>query len=181
MSEPSLGLEKLELWRVSVDFAVKVCKAILPVLPAEERYALAQQIRRSVQSIPANIAEGYGRFYYLDTIRFCYIARGSLEEVYTQLVLAQRLGYGVDLNYHEFFNQIQTIRKLINGYIAFLKKNKIGEKEPGTQHIIHESIADYELDESDQLPEQPFYQSTDSPINPSPDQPFDESTNQPFN
>lgn len=152
MSELSLGLEKLELWRVSVDFAVKVCKTILPVLPAEERYALSQQVRRSVQSVPANIAEGYGRYYYQDAIRFCYIARGSLEEVYTQLVLAQRLGYCLELNYQDFFNQIQSIRKLINGYIAFLKKNKIGEKEPGVAHTLKESPIDYEISE----PDQPF-------------------------
>ncbi len=50
-------------------------------------------LRRSVQSIPANIAEGYGRFYYQESIRFCYIARGSLEETFNHITLAQQLHY----------------------------------------------------------------------------------------
>ena len=87
------GLETLEAWKRAKDFAVKVCKEILPLLPAEERWSLSQQIRRAVQSVPANIAEGHGRFYFQETIRFCYIARGSLSETYTHLVVAYELGY----------------------------------------------------------------------------------------
>ncbi len=74
------GLETLLVWQKSLAFAVEVCKIILPKMPVQEKWPLVDQLRRSAQSIPANIAEGYGRFYFQESVRFCYIARGSLEE-----------------------------------------------------------------------------------------------------
>ena len=76
MSDKKTGIETLKVWQKAMDLAVKVYREIIPLLPVEEKYALASQLRRSAQSIPANIAEGYGRYYYQDNIRFCYIARG---------------------------------------------------------------------------------------------------------
>lgn len=87
------GLETLQVWQKAIALAVQVCKQVLPLLPVQEKWSLADQLRRSVQSIPANIAEGYGRYYYQDSIRFCYIARGSLEETFSHLTLARELGY----------------------------------------------------------------------------------------
>ena len=52
------GLESLDVWEKSVDFAVDVCQIVIPLFPDEEKWALSSQLRRSVQSIPANIAEG---------------------------------------------------------------------------------------------------------------------------
>ncbi len=75
-----------------MDLAVFICKDILPALSKEERYSLISQLRRSCQSVPANIAEGVGRYYYQDTIRSGYLARRSLEETYHHLILAIRLG-----------------------------------------------------------------------------------------
>ncbi len=75
------GLETLQVWQKSLAFSVGVCKNILPLIPAQEKWSLIDQLRRSVQSIPANIAEGYGRFYFQEGVRFCYVARGSLEEI----------------------------------------------------------------------------------------------------
>ena len=74
------GLDSLEVWRRSIDFAKLIHDTVLPILPVEEKWGLAQQLRRASQSISANIAEGYGRYYYQEGVRFCYIARGSLEE-----------------------------------------------------------------------------------------------------
>jgi four helix bundle protein len=74
------SLETLEVWKKSKEFAVRIYREALPLLPPEEKWNLNQQLRRASTSIPANIAEGYGRFYYQEIIRFCYIARGSLEE-----------------------------------------------------------------------------------------------------
>ena len=83
------GLETLLVWQKSLAFTIEVCKTILPKLPVQEKWSLVDQLRRSAQSIPANIAEGYGRFYFQESIRFCYIARGSLEETFSHLTLAQ--------------------------------------------------------------------------------------------
>lgn len=74
------GLKRLQVWVKAKDFGIRVYKKVLPLLPADERWNLAQQLRRSSLSISANIAEGYGRFYYQDNVRFCYVARGSLAE-----------------------------------------------------------------------------------------------------
>lgn len=71
---------KLQVWVRAKDFGLKIYKQVLPLLPAEEKWNLNQQLRRSSLSISANIAEGHGQFYYQDNVRFCYNARGSLEE-----------------------------------------------------------------------------------------------------
>ena len=87
------GLQRLEVWRRSKDFALRIYREVLPLLPPEEKWALNQQLRRSSVSISANIAEGYGRYYYQDNVRFCYNARGSLEETLSQIVLCHEMGY----------------------------------------------------------------------------------------
>ena len=70
MGEKEKGLENLLIWKKTVDYAVDVCQNLIPLFPDEEKWALASQLRRSVQSIPANIAEGYGRFNFQETIHF---------------------------------------------------------------------------------------------------------------
>ena len=88
-----MNLEKLEVWVNAKDFAVAIYRDVVPSLPADEKWNLVQQLKRSAQSIPANIAEGHGRYHFLDNVRFCYIARGSLTEVQSHLALARELGY----------------------------------------------------------------------------------------
>ena len=58
------GLQSLDIWKKSVDLVEKIYQQVLPALPVEEKYGLNQQIRRAVQSIPANIAEGYGQLLF---------------------------------------------------------------------------------------------------------------------
>ena len=111
----------------------------------------------STQSIPANIAEGYGRFYYQEGVRFCYIARGSLEEAFTQISLAHKLGYVTQNIFDECNGDIIELRRLINGYISYFKKSKRGENEPGSIHAVHEDPTQYQIDpdynESEPIPE----------------------------
>ena len=129
------GLENLLVWQKAMEFSVHLCQSILNKLPNNERYALIPQLRRSVQSIPANIAEGYGRYYYQESVRFCYIARGSLEETNNHLVFAYKMGYIVDEEFTLCKQQIVEIRRMINGYISYLKKSKRGMNEPGARHL----------------------------------------------
>ncbi len=137
------GLEKLEVWCKSRDFALRVYKEVLPLLPPEEKWGLAQQMRRSAQSIPANIAEGYGRFYYQDNVRFCYIARGSLEETLSHIALARGLAFIPEVHFESLKEDGKDLTRLINGYIAFLKRSKQGSKEPGAEPSIREPIEPY--------------------------------------
>ncbi len=141
------GLEKLDVWCRARDFAVRVHKEMLPLLPAEEKYVLAQQLRRSSQSIPANIAEGHGRFYFQDNVRFCYIARGSLEESLSHIVHAYGVGYISDDIYKNLVSEGENLNRLINGYIGFLKKSKQGANEPGANYAIHDLSSTYIIEE----------------------------------
>jgi four helix bundle protein len=139
------GLEKLDVWCKARDFAVRVNKEVLPLLPPEEKWALNQQLRRSSQSIPANIAEGHGRFYFQENVRFCYIARGSLEETLSHIVYAQKVGYVSEVLFKSFSLDGENLNRLINGYIGFLKKSKQGANEPGANYSVRESLSDYSI------------------------------------
>ena len=83
---------ELEVWKQSMELCETVY-AIVRKFPQDERYALGDQLRRAVVSIPSNIAEGNGRDSRSEYARFLSIARGSLFEVQTQLELAARFGY----------------------------------------------------------------------------------------
>ena len=148
MEEESKGLASLQVWQKGKALVKQIYKQVLPCLPKEEQWALSNQIRRSVQSIPANIAEGYGRYYYQEGIRFSYLARGSLEETYSHLTIAYELGYISKDVYSAVNNDIQEMSRMLNGYIAFLKRTKRGANEPGA-HSIAESHESYSPDLSD--------------------------------
>lgn len=137
------GLETLEAWKKARAFVLVVYKEVLPRLPVEEKWHLNQQIRRSAQSVSANLAEGHGCFYYQENIRFCYIARGSLTETYTHLVLAHDLKYIPENLFSQLKSQIEELIRIINGYIAYLKRSKRGEKEPGANYAIREIPTEY--------------------------------------
>ena len=147
------GLEKLDVWCKARDFAVRVHKEIIPLLPAEEKWSLVQQLRRLSQSIPANIAEGHGRFYFQDNVRFCYIARGSLEETISHIVFAHKVDYVSEGLYQTIVAESESLSRLINGYIGFLKKSKQGANEPGAHYAARELPADYTFEESSPHPD----------------------------
>jgi four helix bundle protein len=137
------GLKRLKVWLRAKDFALKVYKQVLPLLPSEENWNLNQQLRRSSLSISANIAEGYGRFYFQDNVRFCCIARGSLEETLSHLTFALEMNFISKELYKEFETEGEEIDKMLNGYISFLKKSKQGANEPGANLVVHEETAVY--------------------------------------
>ncbi len=132
------GLKRLKVWVKAKDFALKIYEQRLPLLPPEEKWNLNQQLRRSSLSISANIAEGYGRSYYQDNVRFCYLARGSLEETLSHLVFAFETKHIPNALYKQFESEGEEIDKMLTGYIAFLKKSKQGATEPGENYSIQE-------------------------------------------
>lgn len=113
--------KELDVWNVSVDFVVQVYE-VTKNFPKDELYGLTNQIRRAVVSIPSNIAEGAGRNSRKEFVQFLHIALGSLAEVETQLVIAERLGYLKDVG--KFFERVQAIRKMLVGLIRYLKEKK---------------------------------------------------------
>lgn len=150
------GLESLLAWQKSMQLVTRVYKEVLPQLPKEEKWAMGLQLRRASTSIPANIAEGYGRFYYQEGVRFCYIARGSLEELRTFLALAAQLEYLNTELYASLSADIQELRKILGGYVAYLKNNRPGQHEPGSLSIKEDTV-DYSESEVDWEQETPAH------------------------
>ncbi|MBI3151641.1 MAG: four helix bundle protein [Chloroflexi bacterium] len=143
------GFEGLKVWQKAHALMLDVHKKLVPAIlqvSKDERFDLVSQIRRSSKSVPANIAEGHGRFYYGDNVRFCYNARGSLDETVSHLRAAIDLEYCSKSLYENLRAQADETRRMLNGYIDWLKEKKIGEKEPGASLHIREEQAEYMID-----------------------------------
>ncbi|MBV6396353.1 MAG: hypothetical protein HFACDABA_01951 [Anaerolineales bacterium] len=141
-----MNLDKLEVWVNARNFAVIVYKEVVPILPASEKYNLVDQLKRAASSIPANIAEGHGRFHFLDNVRFCYFARGSLVEVQSHIALAHELKFLPVEAYQKMSSHAESLGKQLNNYIAYLKRSKQGEKEVPAGYNVHEEPAAYITD-----------------------------------
>lgn len=115
----SIGYERLEVWQRGMDLVVAVY-AMVRTLPAEERYALSDQLRRSAVSIPSNIAEGAARASKKEFVQFLYIALGSASELQTQIEIVKRVGYLDDISHLK--KTIISIRQMLNALIASIKK-----------------------------------------------------------
>ena len=108
----------LEVWKKAMELA-ETMYAITSKFPKEEQYGLVSQIRRSAVSVPSNIAEGAARNSSKEFIQYLYITMGSLSELETQLLLAQRLNFLKDNN---SIVEIDSVRKMTIGLINYLKK-----------------------------------------------------------
>jgi four helix bundle protein len=117
------GFETLEAWKIARNFRIKIRKLAL-TFPDEEKFMLKSQIIRSSRSIGNNIAEGYGRFNYQETIHFCRQGRGSLTETLDHLHIALECEYIGSTELDLFRKDYDHLLKLINGYIAYLKRKK---------------------------------------------------------
>jgi|ERR1041384_1249 four helix bundle protein len=102
----------LIVWQKAMDLAVEVY-ALTKLLPREETYRLTAQITRSAASVPANIAEGHSRSTKRDYANFLAIAKGSLMETETFLMLALRLGYLKDEQTIRAMGLITEVSKMI--------------------------------------------------------------------
>ena len=142
------GLNRLQVYQCAQDLARLVYLQVIPGLPSEEKYGLNGQIRRAATSIPANIAEGYGRYYYQDSIRFSYLARGSLMELSSHIDLAASQGYISDDTKALLNANMALLLKLIHGYINYLRESKRGWNEPGSQSIS-EGEVNYLINDED--------------------------------
>jgi len=101
---------------------------VLNCLPNEEKYNLDLQIRRAAISSTANIAEGYGRYYYKEGLQFYRISRASVYELKDHLISCFDLKY-IDKNiYGDGLMIIEDAKILINGYINFVKKQQVINK-----------------------------------------------------
>jgi four helix bundle protein len=128
MEEGRFRLVDFELYRLAREFRKRVY-APIKQLPKEERFCLDPQMRRAAVSITNNIAEGHGRWHYQENLRFCRIARGSIDEILDDLNVCVDQQYG-DL---QLLNQLTTeaynLINRLNGYMAYLRRCKQQESD----------------------------------------------------
>ncbi|HEX6099023.1 MAG TPA: four helix bundle protein [Thermoanaerobaculia bacterium] len=120
----------LKVWQESMSLAQRIYAATCE-FPAEERYGLAQQMRRAAVSIPSNIAEGYGRRTARQRFNFLENALGSLFELETQTELSARLGFLRDTDATEL---AATIRGLGRGLTALMRYVQEQAREEKTRY-----------------------------------------------
>ena len=104
------------VWQKSMDLVVEIYR-LVKMLPVDERYALSEQMRRAVVSIPANIAEGESRKTDKEFKHFLSIAKGSVSEVETQLFICRRINYLTEEQIQNSVLLCQEVRRMITKLI----------------------------------------------------------------
>ncbi len=120
------SFEKLNAWKEARKLVVDVYK-LLDSFPGFEKYALSDQIRRAIVSVPSNVAEGTGRVSLKEKLHFIEIAYGSLMEAYNQLIIASDLNYISPQSLEELMPSIDTVARLLNGLRSKLLKDLNGK------------------------------------------------------
>jgi four helix bundle protein len=105
--------QKLEVWKSSMDL-VQMVYELTQTFPKEEMYGLTAHVRRTAISVPSNIAEGSARSSKPQLAHFLEIARGSLSELETQLLIAERLGYLP--SEHTSLELLDKVSRLLTGF-----------------------------------------------------------------
>jgi S23 ribosomal protein. len=110
------GFKELNVWQLSKELAVSIYKiTVTGAFKAD--FGLRDQIRRAAVSIPSNIAEGDERGSNKDAVRFLYIAKGSLAELHTQLIIAYEIGYIDSIILKDMDEKCQTLGKMLGRLI----------------------------------------------------------------
>lgn len=115
--------EELEAWKAGRELRIFVFRTIVPILVKLREFDLCDQIKRASRSVTHNIAEGHGRFHYLDNCRFCSQARGSLNEVLDQLITCHDDSLIQDDLYHAGREHFNKTLRILNGYMSWLKRS----------------------------------------------------------
>jgi len=148
MKERSSGstFEDLEVYQVARNFR-KAMYGLARRLPDIEKFGLASQIRRAALSRTNNIAEGHGRYHYLDQIRFTLQSRGSLEELIDDLNACEDEQYFAEKDIASLKQEGWRVRQLIDGYIRYLRQQK--NSEVGVSSVREASpLYDEDIDDS---------------------------------
>ncbi len=128
VEEGRFRLDDFELYKIAREFR-KRSYCVVKQLPPEEKYALADQMRRAALSVTNNIAEGHGRWHYQENIRYCRIARGSVDELVDDFNTCEDEKYADPALVEEMKVQAYDLIRRINSYIAYLRKTKHGGEE----------------------------------------------------
>jgi len=110
----------LEVWKKSLGLVTDIYR-LTKNFPKDEVYGLIAQMKRAAVSIPSNIAEGASRNSGKEFIQFLYIALGSASELETQIIISRNLSYIDDSETKLNLKQIESLKKMLNGLITYMK------------------------------------------------------------
>jgi four helix bundle protein len=128
------SFEDLTVWQEAHKLTLGVYK-LTAGFPGTEKYGIVSQLRRCSSSVPANIAEGFGRATTRELLRCLQIARGELEETRYFMLLSRDLGYVTPKYYDEIGQQCSTVGRLINALGSSLRRRLEQRPEsPVTNH-----------------------------------------------
>lgn len=139
------SFEDLEVYKNARDFR-KVMYGVAKRLPDIEKFGLASQIRRAAVSLTNNLAEGHGRFHFLDQIRFTLISRSSLEELMDDLNICLDENYLPAAQVEKMKTTGWHVLKLTNGYLRYLRDRKLGASLE-----IHETSTPYSTEDDESM------------------------------
>ena len=144
--------EDLEVYQSARAFRVAMY-AVTRRLPAHEKFDLGSQIRRAAVSLTNNIAEGHGRYHFLDQIRFALQSRGSLQELMDDLNVCADENYLPANEVADLKQEASKVHRLINEYIRYLRQRKTGESL-----VLHEATSanKADMEELDDICEEPI-------------------------
>jgi len=116
------SFQDLKVWQKAVEFAERVIKVIDEMDTPRKHYRLIEQLEAACTSVSMNIAEGKGRQTTKEFIQFLYIARGSLFEVITLLIILERVGWITKEKVLDFQVMAEEITKMLNSLIKSMRK-----------------------------------------------------------
>ena len=123
--EHSETFEDLKCCQLAYQLKNIIKAEVLPKLPNSEKFELKSHLIRADRSGTANVAEGWGRFHYLDSNKFYYNARGSVSEILDHLIEARDEGYIKESEYHSIRILVIETLKVLNGFIFYLKREHL--------------------------------------------------------
>ncbi len=138
--------ELLEAWKMSIVWTNEILE-LTETMPSRYQYSLGDQLRRAALSVPTNLAEGSGRDNPRERKYFYVVAKGSVYETVSLLVITKQRGLLDEELYQRFYTKGNEIASIISGLI------KAAERELGSYKQSREDISDYsvKIDSSDSL------------------------------
>jgi len=113
--------EDLKIWRMAMEVVNEIYE-LTKKFPMNEKYGLVIQMRRSAISIPSNIAEGASRHSKSEFVQFLYIARGSLSELETELLISLKQGYISSKRCKTIMDKTDSVGKMLTSLIKRMDK-----------------------------------------------------------
>ncbi len=124
MADSTRNFKDLECWKAAREVRIYV-RDLITTFPRFETFDLTENIRLAARSITRNISEGYGRFNFQENIQFCKVARGSLYEIWDDLITSYDEGFIQKDQLEKVSLLIEEAIRTLNGYIVYMERNKV--------------------------------------------------------